>query len=156
MNNEFQIGHLLAGPRQKPLIVAELSGNHNGNLNRALSIIDAAANAGVDAIKIQTYTADTMTLNVRSKGFIIESKNSLWKGKALYDLYEEAYTPWEWHSKLIERAKNLDLVIFSTPFDESAVDFLEELSFALCTRTKDIQALIIQDLLITDDSFAPS
>ncbi len=112
---------------QKPLIIAEMSGNHNQSLERALAIVDAAAKAGVDAVKIQTYTADTMTLDISEGEFFIADKGSLWKGESLYHLYQKAYTPWEWHKPIFDRCKELGIIGFSTPFDATAVDFLEEL-----------------------------
>jgi sialic acid synthase SpsE len=105
-----------------PFIIAEMSGNHNQSLERALAIVDAAADAKADAVKLQTYTADTITLpNV----YTIHDKKSLWDGRDLYDLYQEAHTPWEWHKALFDRAKERGIVCFSTPFNEIAVDFLE-------------------------------
>lgn len=114
-----------------PFIIAEMSGNHNQSLGRALEIVEAAAKSGAHALKIQTYTADTMTLNVSVKGFEIEDEENLWKGRNLYDLYKEAYTPWEWHKPIFDRARELGMIPFSTPFDETAVDFLEELDVQL-------------------------
>ncbi|MBH0164039.1 pseudaminic acid synthase [Fictibacillus sp. 7GRE50] len=114
-----------------PFIIAEMSGNHNQSLERALEIVEAAANAGAHALKIQTYTADTMTLDNDSDDFFINDSNSLWKGRSLYKLYEEAYTPWEWHKPIFDRARELGMIAFSTPFDETAVDFLEELNVPL-------------------------
>ena len=111
-----------------PFIIAEMSGNHNQSLERALEIVEAAAETGVHALKLQTYTADTLTLDVSDGDFFIEDKSSLWKGKSLYELYEEAYTPWEWHEPIIKRANELGLICFSTPFDDTAVDYLEELN----------------------------
>jgi N-acetylneuraminate synthase len=105
-----------------------MSGNHNQSLERALAIVDAAANCGAHAIKLQTYTPDTMTINTSGGMFDINDKESLWKGRNLYDLYKEAHTPWEWHGPIFERAKSLGLVVFSTPFDETAVDFLESMN----------------------------
>jgi len=110
-----------------PFIIAEMSGNHNQSLERAMLIIEEAAKAGADAIKFQTYTPDTMTLNCRKKDFMIDNPNSLWYGKNLYDLYQEAHTPWEWHESLFKKARELGLIPFSTPFDLTAVDFLETL-----------------------------
>ncbi|GHA61430.1 pseudaminic acid synthase [Pontibacter akesuensis] len=125
MMQDIKIQNRVIGLVHKPFIIAEMSGNHNQSLERALAIVDAAAAAGADAIKLQTYTADTMTL----RGAItIEDDNSLWQGRELYDLYEEAYTPWEWHQPIFERAKAHGLIAFSSPFDETAVDFLEELN----------------------------
>ena len=112
---------------QKPFIIAEMSGNHNQSLERALAIVDAAAAAGVDAIKIQTYTADTMTLDIDRGEFFIADQNSLWKGETLYRLYEKAHTPWEWHKPIFDRCKEHGIMGFSTPFDDTSVDFLEEL-----------------------------
>ena len=112
---------------QKPFIIAEMSGNHNQSLDRALAIVDAAAAAGVDAVKIQTYTADTMTLDIAADEFFIADKDSLWKGESLYHLYEKAHTPWEWHAPIFERCKERGIMGFSTPFDDSSVDFLEGL-----------------------------
>jgi N-acetylneuraminate synthase len=110
-----------------PWVIAEMSGNHNNSIDRALTIIDAAAAAGVQAIKFQTYTADTMTIDVRRDEFVITDPKSLWFGRTLYDLYAEAATPWEWHLELFAYARAKGLVPFSTPFDETAVDFLETL-----------------------------
>jgi len=107
-----------------PFIIAEMSGNHNQSIERALEIVDAAADAGVNAIKLQTYTADTITM---PDVYTIADPKSLWAGRDLYDLYEEAHTPWEWHKALYDRAKERGIICFSTPFDETAVDFLEEL-----------------------------
>lgn len=112
---------------QKPFIIAEMSGNHNQSLERALAIVDAAAAAGVDAIKIQTYTADTMTLDIDTGEFFIADNDSLWKGETLYRLYEKAHTPWEWHKPIFDRCKEHGIMGFSTPFDDTSVDFLEEL-----------------------------
>ena len=112
---------------QKPFIIAEMSGNHNQSLERALAIVDAAAAAGVDAIKIQTYTADTMTLDIDTGEFFIADNDSLWKGESLYRLYEKAHTPWEWHKPIFDRCKEHGIMGFSTPFDDTSVDFLEEL-----------------------------
>ena len=123
----FQIGDYSIGLLHKPFIIAEMSGNHNQSLERALKIVEAAAGSGVHALKLQTYTADTLTLDVGGGEFSIEDKNSLWKGKSLYELYQEAYTPWEWHEPIIKRAKQLGMLCFSTPFDDTAVDFLEDL-----------------------------
>jgi len=111
----------------KPFIIAEMSGNHNQSLERALEIVDLAADAGVDALKIQTYTADTITIDKRDGEFFIEDKNNLWKGESLYSLYQKAYTPWEWHKAIFDRCKERGIIGFSTPFDFTAVDFLEEL-----------------------------
>ncbi|OGT39859.1 MAG: pseudaminic acid synthase [Gammaproteobacteria bacterium RIFCSPHIGHO2_12_FULL_36_30] len=124
----FKISDVVIGRNQRPFIIAEMSGNHNQSLGRALEIVEAAAKAGAHAIKLQTYTADTMTLKVDFDDFKIMDKNSLWSGRHLYDLYEEAHTPWEWHAPIMQRAKELGLICFSTPFDETAVDFLETLN----------------------------
>ena len=115
------------GANHRPYLIAEMSGNHNQSLERALEIVDAAAAHGADAIKLQTYTADTMTLNVRMPGFVIDDPKSLWAGRQLYELYQEAHTPWEWHRPIMERAAAHGVHCFSTPFDDSAVDFLESL-----------------------------
>ena len=124
----FQIGHKWVGTEHKPFIIAEMSGNHNHSLERAIAIVEEAAKAGADALKLQTYTADTMTLDIHNGDFFIEDPNSLWKGESLYNLYKEAYTPWEWHEAIFKRAEELGMVAFSTPFDQSAVDFLETLN----------------------------
>lgn len=115
------------GPGEAPYVVAEMSGNHNQSLGRALEIVEAAAAAGASAIKLQTYTADTMTLDVNAGAFRIEDPNSLWAGQTLYTLYQQAYTPWEWHGPIFARAKALGLTAFSSPFDATAVEFLETL-----------------------------
>jgi pseudaminic acid synthase len=124
---DISIGNRPVGPGHRPYLIAEMSGNHNQSLDRALQIVDAAAAAGADAIKLQTYTADTMTLNTRAPGFVIEDPNSLWAGRQLYDLYNEAHTPWDWHAPIMQRAASHGLHCFSTPFDDTAVDFLETL-----------------------------
>src|ERR1700758_2757555 len=125
---EIKIGSFAIGAKHKPFIIAEMSGNHNQSLHRAFELVDAAANAGAHALKLQTYTADTITM----KGaYTINDSNSLWNGKELHDLYKEAYTPWEWHKAIFDRAKSKGMIAFSSPFDETAVDFLEELNVPL-------------------------
>ena len=123
----MKIDSLNIGINHRPLIVAELSGNHNLSLDRAIALVDASAESGVQALKLQTYTADTMTLNISEGEFFIDDKESLWEGKTLYQLYKEAYTPWEWHEPIMRQAKKLGMLCFSTPFDDTAVDFLEDL-----------------------------
>ena len=122
----FAIANRLIGPGEPPYIVAEMSGNHNGDKARSLEIIRAIAKAGADAVKIQTYTADTITLDHDSPEFRIDN-GGLWDGRTLYDLYDEAHTPWEWHQEMFDCARENGLVMFSAPFDPTAVDFLESL-----------------------------
>ncbi|OXS79299.1 pseudaminic acid synthase [Domibacillus enclensis] len=122
------IGGKNIGRTEKPFIIAEMSGNHNQSLKRALKIVDLAAEAGADALKLQTYTPDTMTLDIHTGEFLIESDTNLWKGNSLYNLYKEAYTPWEWHKAIFERCQEHGMIAFSSPFDETAVDFLEMLN----------------------------
>lgn len=117
----------MIGAQHVPFIIAEMSGNHNQSLARAIEIVDAAAAAGAHAIKLQTYTADTITLNVRGGNFDIQDPDSLWAGRNLHDLYRQAYTPWEWHAPIMARATELGMLCFSSPFDETAVDFLSDL-----------------------------
>jgi pseudaminic acid synthase len=123
----MRFGRHQVGPGHRPLIVAELSANHNGSLERALEVVDAVAASGAQVLKLQTYTADTLTLDVDRPEFRIETPGSLWKGRTLYDLYREASTPWEWHQPIAERCDALGLDWFSSPFDPTAVDFLEAL-----------------------------
>jgi len=123
----ISIAGRLISKEHPPFVIAEMSGNHNQSLDRALAIVVAAAQAGAHAIKLQTYTADTMTLDVRGGSFDISDPDSLWAGQNLHDLYQKAYTPWEWHAPIMERARELGLICFSSPFDETAVDFLEDL-----------------------------
>ncbi|HMO68214.1 MAG TPA: pseudaminic acid synthase [Novosphingobium sp.] len=127
---DFFIGGRKVGPGAPPFVIAEMSGNHNQSLERALEIVEAAARAGAHAIKLQTYTPETMTLDVEGQDFQIRDENSLWSGTSLYQLYAQAYTPWEWHAPLFERASALGMIAFSTPFDHTAVDFLESLDVA--------------------------
>jgi pseudaminic acid synthase len=113
------------GPDQPPYIIAEMSGNHNRDINRAFRLIDAAKDAGADAVKLQTYTADTLTIDHDGPGFVLDG--GLWHGRKLYELYQEANTPWEWHKDLFDYAKSVGITAFSSPFDFTAIDFLEEL-----------------------------
>lgn len=121
------IGNRKVGAGETPFIIAEMSGNHNQSLERALGIVEAAAKTGAHALKIQTYTPDTMTLDLDEREFHISDPKSLWAGSSLYKLYSEAYTPWEWHKPIFERARELGIIPFSTPFDDTAVDLLESL-----------------------------
>lgn len=114
------------GLENPPYIIAELSANHNGDIEKAFCLIELAKQAGADAVKLQTYTPDTITLNSQTEDFIV--RGGLWDGRTLYDLYQEAHTPWEWHQPLFEHAKNLGITIFSSPFDNTAIDLLEDLN----------------------------
>ena len=125
MKNEIIIDGRAIGPNEPPYIIAELSGNHNGDINRAIELLNVAKASGADAVKIQTYTADTMTIDCDHPDFRIEG--GLWNGKNLYELYEWAHTPWQWHQQLFDHCKAIGLTIFSSPFDETAVDLLESL-----------------------------
>ena len=127
MASRIQINDRLIGLDQPPLIIAEMSGNHNRSLERALAIVKAAAESGAHAVKLQTYTPDTMTIDLDEREFHISDSTSLWAGTSLYKLYGEAYTPWDWHKPIMDRARELGMFAFSTPFDDSAVDFLESL-----------------------------
>lgn len=134
-----------------PFIIAEMSGNHNQSLERALQIVEAAAAAGAHALKIQTYTADTMTIDKSDGEFLISDKASLWSGKNLYQLYQEAYTPWEWHEPIFKRCRELGIIGFSTPFDETAVDFLESLNVPMykIASFENIDLPLIQRVAVT-------
>ena len=126
--HDIQIGDRLVGAGHEPFVIAELSGNHSQQLDIALAMVDAAAQAGAHAIKLQTYTADSMTLDVESDDFVIQEQDSLWNGKKLHALYQKAATPYEWHQPLFDKAKSLGMLAFSSPFDEQAVDFLDNLN----------------------------
>lgn len=131
MNQPIQVANYTISSSDRPFIIAEMSGNHNQSLERALAIVDAAADAGAHAIKLQTYTPDTITFNGQSEEFYIRDNQSLWADKNLYKLYQEAYTRWEWHAPIFEHAKKRGLIAFSSPFDTTAVDFLESLDVPL-------------------------
>ena len=122
------IGDRPVGPDHPPMVIAEMSGNHNQSLDRAFELVDAAAEAGAHALKLQTYTADTITLRQRGGDFQINDEGSLWAGQNLHDLYTKAHTPWEWHQPIMERAASKGMLCFSSPFDETAVDFLNDLN----------------------------
>jgi pseudaminic acid synthase len=123
----INIGGVAVGAQAAPFIIAEMSGNHNGSLDRALAIVEAIAASGAQALKLQTYTADTMTIDLAEGEFFIDDRDSLWHGQSLHALYRQAYTPWEWHGPIFRRARELGMVAFSTPFDASAVEFLQSL-----------------------------
>ncbi len=127
-HSSIKIDKHTLGKGYPPFILAEMSGNHNQSLDRAIEIVEAAARSGVHALKLQTYTADTITLNVSEGEFFINDPKSLWKGQSLHSLYREAYTPWEWHEEIINKCQQCGLTVFSTPFDETAVNFLESLN----------------------------
>ncbi len=127
MPETIEIAGNLLGPGNPPFIIAEISGNHGQSLDCAMEIVEAAARAGAHGLKLQTYTADTMTIDISEGEFFISDENSLWKGESLYRLYQKAYTPWEWHKPIFDRCRELGMIGFSTPFDATAVDFLEEL-----------------------------
>jgi N-acetylneuraminate synthase len=126
-SNTLNISGYEVGLGRPPFIIAEMSGNHNQSLVRALEIVEAVANSGAHALKLQTYTAETMTLDISEGEFLIKAPGSLWNGRSLYELYQEAHTPWEWHKPIFDRCNDLGLICFSTPFDATAVDFLESL-----------------------------
>ena len=127
MTNSIRISNRYVSRDNAPFIIAEMSGNHNQSLERALEIVEVAAKTGAHALKIQTYTPDTMTLDLDEREFHISDPKSPWTGTSLYKLYAEAFTPWDWHEPIFQRAKQLGMAAFSTPFDETAVDFLESL-----------------------------
>ncbi|WP_454626231.1 pseudaminic acid synthase [Bradyrhizobium cenepequi] len=127
MTKTLFLGSRAIGRAHQPFIIAEMSGNHNQSLDRALAIVEAAAKSGAHALKLQTYTADTMTIDLDEGEFFINDPESLWRGTSLHKLYQDAYTPWEWHAPIFERARALGMIPFSTPFDATAVEFLEQL-----------------------------
>lgn len=125
---EIKIGNRLVSPLHTPFIIAEMSGNHGQSLDKAMALVDAAAAAGAHALKLQTYTPDTITLDVHEREFFIADKNSLWQGNSLYNLYKVAMTPWEWHKPIFDYANSKGMLAFSSPFDLTAVEFLETLN----------------------------
>ena len=127
MTDNIKINKIQIGKGLKPMIVAEMSGNHNQSLDKALKIVEEVAKTGAHALKIQTYTADTLTIDKKDGDFFLGDKNSLWHGMSMYELYQQAHTPWAWHRPIFERCNELGLLCFSSPFDETAVDFLEDL-----------------------------
>ena len=127
MTDNIKINKIQIGKGLKPMIVAEMSGNHNQSLDKALKIVEEVAKTGAHALKIQTYTADTLTIDKKDGDFFLGDKNSLWYGMSMYELYQQAHTPWAWHRPIFERCNELGLLCFSSPFDETAVDFLEDL-----------------------------
>lgn len=142
MNNDIIIDGISIGPDHPPYIIAEISGNHNGDINKALELIRIAKQSGAQAVKIQTYTADTMTIDSDQPDFLIEG--GLWHGKQLYQLYQWAHTPWQWHQPLFDEAKRLGITLFSSPFDETAVDLLEQLN----TPAYKIASFELTDLML--------
>jgi pseudaminic acid synthase len=124
---DIKIGDVTIGPNNKPFVIAEMSGNHNQSLERAFALVDAASKAGAHALKLQTYTADTITFNSPADEFVIKDENSIWKNQNLHQLYQKAHTPWDWHKPIFDRAKSLGMLAFSSPFDLTSVDFLETL-----------------------------
>ncbi|MCQ9163668.1 pseudaminic acid synthase [Arthrobacter sp. STN4] len=128
---DYKIENFTIGQSARPFIIAEVSGNHNGDLQRALDIVDMVAESGAQAVKLQTYTADTITIDSKRPAFMISAGHPLWGGKNLYQLYEEAHTPWEWHEAIFSRARSMGLVPFSSPFDSTAIDLLESLDAPL-------------------------
>lgn len=136
----MRIGDREVGAGQPPYLIAEMSGNHNGSLETALSIVDAAAESGADAVKLQTYTADSMTLNIDHPDFVINNPDSLWRGRRIYELYEEAHTPWEWHEPIFKRAAEHGMHCFSSPFSAEAVDFLVDLG-APCLKIASLESV---------------
>lgn len=124
----MKIGHKEIGHNVKPFIIAEMSGNHNGDIKRALALVKAAAESGAHALKLQTYTPDTITMDIKGGLFDVNDEDSLWNGRNMYELYQEAHTPWEWHKEIFDYANSLGMLAFSSPFDETAVDFLENLN----------------------------
>ncbi len=128
---EVRVGPHTIGREHPPFVIAEMSGNHNGDLDRALAIVDAVADSGAQALKIQTYTADTITIDVDGPAFRVEDGHGLWGGRTLHQLYDEAHTPWEWHRPIFDRARERGLVPFSSPFDPTAVELLEGLGVEL-------------------------
>jgi pseudaminic acid synthase len=124
----MKIGNIKIGLKNKPCIIAEISGNHNKKLSNALKLVEIAANAGADMVKLQTYTPDTITIKSNRKEFIIRDKKSLWKNQNLYNLFKKGFTPWEWHPAILKKAKKLGILCFSSVFDETSVDFLEKLN----------------------------
>lgn len=129
--NPIEVGNRQIGPTAPPFVIAEISGNHNGSLSRALDIVDAVAESGASAVKLQTYTPDSMTIPSKQPRFLISGDHKLWGSRSLYDLYEEAQTPWEWHQEIFARAAEKGLIAFSSPFDGAAVELLEELEAPL-------------------------
>lgn len=127
----FKIKSKKISQNTKPFLIAEMSGNHNGSLENALKIVELAAKAGADAIKLQTFTPETITMKSSRKEFYIKDQKNIWKNQSLFNLYKQAQTPWKWHKKIFEKAKKNNLIYFSSPFDESAVDFLESLKVPL-------------------------
>lgn len=136
----MRIGAREVSREEKPYIIAEMSGNHGGSLETALAIVDAAADAGADAVKLQTFTADSMTLDLDHPDFVINNPDSLWYGRRLYDLYEEAHTPWEWHRPIFDRARQRGIACFSSPFSHEAVDFLVGLG-APCLKIASLESV---------------
>src|SRR3990167_7011954 len=124
---EIKLGHYTISQLHPPLLVAELSGNHNKSFERAIQLIDAAKSAGAHAVKLQTFTPDTITLNVQTASFYVDNQKSLWYGKSLHEIYQVAHTPWEWHEALFQYCHSQGLLCFSSPFDQTAVDFLESI-----------------------------
>ena len=131
MSSGFQVGERRLGVGEPPFMIAEMSGNHNGELDRALAIVDAVASTGAHALKIQTYRADTITIDADGPAFQITDSHGLWGGRTLFSLYEEAHTPWEWHEPIFARAREHGLIPFSSPFDRTAIDLLEDLGCEL-------------------------
>ena len=137
---DIQVGNTTIGSNHPPFIIAEMSGNHNKSLKRALKIVEEAKKCGANAIKLQTYTPDTITLNIEREEFRIKDKKSLWAGSHLYQLYKKTYTPWEWHKDIFEHAKSKGLIAFSSPFDLKTTDSKKMLSpKEIAEATEDIE-----------------